>query len=303
MRYSTLCRFLLLCVGLAITRQRIAGDEQKIATNMHKLCEEDPTFHFERNELTNEQVIRGVGHLHLEFMLGRLKSRYNLEVVTKPPRIPYLETITAKSEGSYRHKKQSGGAGQFAEVHLRLFPNERGKGFEFVNSIVGGVISGSFIPSVEKGVLKAMSKGFLAGYPVVDIVCELFDGKEHPVDSKDIAFQTAGEHAFTEIAQKCKPVMLEPIVNIEITFPSEYTGDISGDISTRRGRPTGMEQLGNLQVLQAQVPLAEVQDYASTLKAITQGTGDYTMHLSHYEPVPANLSKKVIEASKAEVSA
>lgn len=288
--------------GLAISAKN-RGDEQKIATNMHKLCEEDPTFHFERNELTNEQVIRGVGQLHLDFMLGRLKSRYNLEVETRAPRIPYLETITKKNEGSYRHRKQSGGAGQFAEVHIRLSPNERGEGFKFVNSIVGGVISGSFIPSVEKGVQKAMDKGFLAGYPVVDIVCELYDGKEHPVDSKDIAFQTAAEHAFSEIADKCKPVLLEPIVDIEITFPSEYTGDISGDISTRRGRPTGMEQLGNLQVLKAQVPLAEVQEYASTLKAITQGTGDYTMHLSHYEPVPGNLTKKIIDASKVEASA
>ncbi len=288
--------------GLAITAKN-RGDEQKIAINMHKLCEEDPTFHFERNELTNEQVIRGVGQLHLDYMLGRLKSRYNLEVVTKPPRIPYLETISTKSEGSYRHKKQSGGAGQFAEVHIRLRPNERGGGFEFVNSIVGGVISGSYIPSVEKGVHKAMDKGFLAGYPVVDVICELFDGKEHPVDSKDIAFQTAAEHAFIEVAAKCKPVLLEPIVDIEITFPSEYTGDISGDISTRRGRPTGMEQLGNLQVLKAQVPLSEVQEYAASLKAITQGTGDYTMHLSHYEPVPSNLSKKIIDAGKAEASA
>ncbi len=288
--------------GLAITAKN-RGDEQKIATNMHKLCEEDPTFHFERNELTNEQVIRGVGHLHLDFMLGRLKSRYNLEVVTKPPRIPYLETITKKGEGSYRHKKQSGGAGQFAEVRLRLSPNERGKGFEFVNSIVGGVISGSFIPSVEKGVRKAMDLGFLAGYPVVDIICELYDGKEHPVDSKDIAFQSAGQHAFTEIAETCKPVLLEPIVDIEITFPAEYTGDISGDISTRRGRPTGMDQLGSLQVLKAQVPLSEVQDYASSLKALTQGSGDYVMNLSHYEPVPSNMAQKIIEKSKAEAEA
>ena len=288
--------------GLAITAKN-RGDEQKIATNMHKLCEEDPTFHFERNDLTNEQVIRGIGHLHLDYMLGRLKSKYNLEVNTRPPKIPYLETITKEGEGSYRHKKQSGGAGQFGEVHIRLKPNESGAGFEFVNSIVGGVISGPFIPSVEKGVNKAMSQGFLAGYPVVDIVCELFDGKEHPVDSKDIAFQLAAEHAFKEVAAKCKPVLLEPIVDIEITFPSEYTGDISGDISTRRGRPTGMEQLGQLQVLKAQVPLSEVQDYSSTLKAITQGLGDYAMHLSHYEPVPSNLAQKVIEKAKAEAEA
>lgn len=279
--------------GLAISPHN-RGDEQKIAGSLHKLCDEDPTFVFERNELTSEQVIKGVGHLHLDVMLGRLKSRFSLEVDTKPPKIPYLETITATAEGSYRHKKQSGGAGQFAEIHLRIKPNERGAGFEFVNSIVGGVISGPFIPSVEKGVLKGLSHGIQAGYPVVDIVCELFDGKEHPVDSKDIAFQIAGEHAFKEIAAKCKPVLLEPVVEMEITFPMEYAGDINGDISTKRGRPTGMEQIGNMQVLKVLVPLCEVMDYGSTLKAITQGSGDFTMHLSHYDKVPPNLAKKVV---------
>lgn len=285
--------------GLAISPKN-RGDEQKISTNLHKLCDEDSTFVFDRDELTGEQVVRGIGHLHLEVMLGRLKNRYKIEVDTKPPRIPYLETITAQAEGAYRHKKQSGGAGQFAEVHLRLKPNERGAGFEFVNRIVGGVVSGPFIPSVEKGVQKAMARGIQAGYPVVDLVCEFFDGKEHPVDSKDIAFQIAGEQAFKEIAAKCGPVILEPVVEMEITFPAEFTGDVSGDISTRRGRPTGMEQIGNYQVFKVLVPLAEVADYSSTLKAITQGNGDYTMHLSHYDRLPAHLMKAVIEKSRAE---
>ncbi len=280
--------------GLAITPHS-RNDEQKIATNLHKLCDEDPTFIFERNELTGEQVIRGVGHLHLDVMLARLKNRFNLEVNTKQPKIPYLETISTTAEGSYRHKKQSGGAGQFAEVHIRLKPNERSAGFKFVNSIVGGAISGSFIPSVEKGVNKGMSQGILAGFPVVDIICELFDGKEHPVDSKDIAFQLAGEHAFKEIAQKCKPVLLEPVVEMEITFPMEYAGDINGDISTRRGRPTGMDQIGSLQVMKVLVPLSEVMDYGATLKAITQGSGDYTMHLSHYDKVPGHMTKQIID--------
>lgn len=284
--------------GLAIAPHN-RGDEQKLATNMHRLCEEDSTFHFERNELTNEQVVRGIGHLHLDVMLARLKDRYKLEVDTKAPKIPYLETISKNGEGSYRHRKQSGGSGQFGEVHIRLKPNGRGDGFEFVNKIVGGVISGPFIPSVEKGVNKAMEKGILCGYPVVDIICELFDGKEHPVDSKDIAFQLAGEHAFAEVAQQCKPVLLEPIVDIEITFPMEYAGDINGDISTRRGRPTGMEQIGNLQILRAQVPLAEVQDYGSALKAMTQGVGDFTMQLSHYDQVPGNIAQQVIAKAKA----
>lgn len=284
--------------GLAITPQK-PGDEQKISTNMHRLCDEDPTFLFTRDELTGEQVIRGVGHLHLEIMLARLKNRFNLEVNTRPPRIPYLETITIAAEGSYRHKKQSGGAGQFAEVHLRLKPAARGTGFQFVNAIVGGVISGPFIPAVEKGVRKGMERGLLAGYPVVDMICELFDGKEHPVDSKDIAFQLAGEQAFREIAQKCQPVLLEPIVEMELAFPGEYTGAVSGDIATRRGRPTGMDQLGALEILKIQVPLAEVADYAGTLKSLTQGTGDFTMHLSHYDRVPANLAKAIIERANA----
>ena len=275
------------------------GDEQKLATNLHRLCEEDPTFVFERDELTNEQIVRGIGTLHLDVMFGRLKSRYKLEVDTRPPRIPYLETLSKAGEGYYRHKKQSGGAGQFAEVWLRVKPNVRGQGFEFVNNIVGGVISGPFIPSVEKGVKKAMDKGILINCPVVDVVVELYDGKEHPVDSKDIAFQIAGEQAFKEIAAQCKPVILEPIVDMEITFPMEYAGAVNGDISTRRGRPTGMDQLGSLQILKAQVPLAEVMDYGSTLKALTQGAGDFSMSLSGYASLPGNLVAGVVAKMKA----
>ncbi len=283
--------------GLAVAPKN-RGDEQKMGTNLHRLCEEDPTFIFERSEQTGEQVISGMGQVHLDVMLSRLKTRYAMELDTKPPKIPYLETITKEAEGSYRHKKQSGGAGQFAEVHLRLKPNERGKGFEFVNAIVGGVISGPFIPSVEKGVKKALEHGPVAGYPLVDVLVELFFGKEHPVDSKDIAFQIAGEMGFKEIVEGTKPVLLEPIVNLEIAFPAQYFGDISGDISSRRGRPTGTDQMGEMQVLKAQVPLAEVADYGSTLKAITQGEGSYTMELSHYEAVPSNIAQQVAAKAK-----
>ncbi|MDR0362895.1 MAG: elongation factor G [Planctomycetota bacterium] len=284
--------------GLAVAPKN-RGDEQKMGANLHRLCEEDPTFEFTRSDQTNEQVIRGMGQVHLDVMLSRLKTRFGMELDTKPPKIPYLETVTRDAEGSYRHKKQSGGAGQFGEVHLRIKPNERGKGFEFVNAIVGGVISGPFIPSVEKGVKKAMEKGPIAGYPMVDVIVELFFGKEHPVDSKDIAFQIAGEMGFKEIVQGAKPVLLEPIVNLEIAFPAQYFGDISGDISSRRGRPTGTDQLGDMQVLKAQVPLAEVADYGSTLKAITQGEGSYTMELSHYESVPSNIAQQVAQKAKA----
>ncbi len=287
--------------GLAITAKS-RNDEQKISANLHRLMEEDPTFRFERNDLTGEQVVRGMGPLHLEVMLSRLKNRYKVEVDTHAPKIPYLETLTQAGDGKYRHKKQSGGAGQFAEVWMRVKPNERGKGFEFVNSIVGGVISGPFIPAVEKGVRAAMEKGPLAGFPVVDVIVELYDGKEHPVDSKDIAFQLAGRHGFEEIAAGCKPALLEPLVNMEIVFPADCTGDISADLATRRGRPTGMEQLGAMQVLHALVPLAEVASYGSVLRAITQGEGTYSMTLSHYEPVPGNVSQKLIQQLKAEAA-
>ena len=284
--------------GLAISPKN-RGDEQKMGSNLHRLCEEDPTFAFERNERTGEQVVSGLGQVHLDVMLARLKSRYGMELDTKPPKIPYLETVTKEAEGSYRHKKQTGGAGQFGEVHLRIKPNERGGGFEFVNAIVGGVISGPFIPSVEKGVRRAMEKGPVAGFPMVDVVVELFFGKEHPVDSKDIAFQVAGEMGFKEIVEGCKPVLLEPIVDLEISFPAQYFGDISGDISSRRGRPTGTDQMGDMQVLKAQTPLAEVADYGSTLKAITQGEGSYSMQFSHYEQVPANIAQQVREKARA----
>ncbi|MCD8138937.1 MAG: elongation factor G [Planctomycetaceae bacterium] len=283
--------------GLAVAPKN-RGDEQKMGTNLHRLCEEDPTFIFQRNDQTGEQVISGMGQVHLDVMLSRLKTRYAMELDTKPPKIPYLETVTKEAEGSYRHKKQSGGAGQFGEVHLRIKPNERGKGFEFVNAIVGGVVSGPFIPSVEKGVKKALERGPVAGYPMVDVIVELFFGKEHPVDSKDIAFQIAGEMGFKEIVENTKPVLLEPIVNLEIAFPAQYFGDISGDISSRRGRPTGTDQMGDMQVLKAQVPLAEVADYGSTLKAITQGEGSYTMELSHYEAVPSNIAQQVADRAK-----
>jgi len=279
--------------GLAVS-PKARGDEQKLGTNMHRLADEDATFAFTRDEHTGEQLIRGMGMVHLDVMLARLKSRYGLEVNTAPPKIPYLETVTRPAEGSYRHKKQTGGSGQFAEVHLRLKPAERGKGFEFVDAIVGGVISGPFIPSVEKGVRKGMERGPVAGFPVVDLTVELFFGKEHPVDSKDIAFQIAGEMGFKEIVAQAKPVLLEPIANMEIVFPGRYFGDISGDISGRRGRPTGTDQLGDMQVLKAQVPLAEVADYSSTIKAITQGEGFFSMALSHYEPVPGNIASHVV---------
>lgn len=286
-------------VGLAVM-PKARGDEQKIGTALNRLCDEDPTIVSERDPQTHEQVIRGLGQIQLDVMLDRMKTRYGVEVTTKPPKIPYLETISAKADGHYRHKKQSGGAGQFAEVYFHVWPNERGEGVEFRNAIVGGAISQQFVGSTEKGVHQAMEKGPLAGYPIVDMVVEVYDGKEHPVDSKDIAFQTAGRNATYDAMEKAKPVLLEPIVNLEVIFPPDYTGDINSDISGRRGRPTGMDTMGDMQVITAQVPLAEAADYGSTLKAITQGEGFFSMELSHYEPVPSNVAQQVIQRLKAE---
>jgi elongation factor G len=289
-------------VGLAVT-PKDSGDEQKISGALAKLSDEDPTFETGMDVQTHELVIHGMGQKHLDLMLSRLAKRYKVNVDTKTPKIPYLETIGAKAEGHHRHKKQSGGAGQFAEVYLRVWPKERGEGFEFINSIVGGAISTPFVGSTEKGVVAAMEKGPMAGYPVVDIAVEVYDGKEHPVDSKDIAFQSAGKHALHDAMNNAKPCLLEPIVDMEIVFPSQYTGDINGDISVRRGRPTGMEMVGDMQMLKAEAPLAEVADYGSTLKAITQGEGFFSMELSHYAKVPGNIASQVIEKLKAEQAA
>jgi elongation factor G len=285
-------------VGLAVA-PKARGDEQKIGTGLQRLQDEDPTFTAVRDNQTHELVARGMGQVHLDIMLKRLKDRFGVEVSTKPPKIPYLETIGAKAEGHYRHKKQSGGAGQFAEVYIRMWPTERGSGFEFVNSIVGGAISQPFVGSTEKGCRQALEKGPLAGYPIVDIAVEVYDGKEHPVDSKDIAFQTAGRNALYEAMKNAKPTLLEPIVKMEVVFPQQYTGDISGDISGRRGRPSGMETLGDMQMIKADVPLAEVSDYGSTLKAITQGEGFFSLELSHYEPLPSNVAQQVVAKLKA----
>ncbi|MHC4884528.1 MAG: elongation factor G [Planctomycetota bacterium] len=288
--------------GLAVT-PKSKKDEQKIGTGLARLCDEDPTFLAIRDQHTHELVVRGMGMIQLDIMLERLAERYHVEVETKPPKIPYMETISAPAEGHYRHKKQSGGAGQFAEVYMRVSPAERGAGFEFKSSVVGGAICASFIGSTEKGCHQALEKGPLAGYPVVDILVDVYDGKEHPVDSKDIAFQTAGRNCLHEAMMKAKPVLLEPIVDLEVVFPPEYTGDISGDVSTRRGRPSGMEMVGDMQMVTAQVPLAEVADYGSTLRAITQGAGFFSMELSHYEPVPGNVAQQLIaklQAAEAE---
>ncbi|HUX00736.1 MAG: elongation factor G [Phycisphaerae bacterium] len=274
------------------------GDEQKISEALAKMVEEDPTLRTTRDRQTNELVVAGMGDIHLMMLLARLKRRYQVEVSTKPPKIPYRETIGAKGDGHYRHKKQTGGAGQFAEVYLRVEPMERGAGFEFVDDVFGGAIPRQFLPAVEKGVREALEEGVIAGYPFQDVRAIVYDGKHHPVDSKEIAFKIAGRNAFRDAVLKARPTILEPFVNLAITVPDEYLGDISGDLNSRRGRIQGMEAgAGGTQTIRGQVPLAEVAQYNTQLRSITGGQGTYSMELSHYEPVPANVQQQIIESA------
>jgi len=285
--------------SLAVT-PKSRGDEQKISGALAKLDEEDPTFRAHRDSQTNETVISGVGDLHLRIMLTKMKERFDLEVETKPPKIPYLETITGKAEGHYRHKKQTGGAGQFGEVYLRVEPLDRDGGFEFVNDLFGESIPRQFLPAIEKGVHDVMVAGPIAGYPMQDIKVSVYDGKHHPVDSKEVAFRTAGKYAFVNAVQNARPVLLEPLVDMEIAVPASYMGDIASDLSGRRGRIQGQEMLpGNMCVIKAQAPLAEVMQYNSQLRSVTGGQGSYSMELSHYEPVPGNVQQQIVAAAQA----
>jgi len=282
--------------GLAINVAK-RGDEQKLNDALHKLESEDPCFHIEHNASANETVMRGLGEVHLKVLLRRLSEQFHVEVETKPPSIPYRETITAKAEGHHRHKKQTGGAGQFGEVYLRIEPREQGAGFEFADETVGGCIPNQFIPSIEKGVRQVLEEGAIAGYPMDDVRVAVYDGKSHPVDSKDIAFATAGKKAFIEAVLKAKPAILEPIVKIRITAPDSNMGDLAGDLSGRRGRINGSESksLGRI-VIEGEAPLAELEGYESRLKSITGGEGSYSIELSHYAPVPATIQKQLADA-------
>lgn len=277
--------------GLAINTQK-RGDEQKLSDALHKLAAEDPCFHVEHNAAANETVIRGLGEMHLRIVLEQLAERYHVEVDTHPPSIAYRETILKPAEGHHRHKKQTGGAGQFGEVFLRVEPLQRGQGFEFGNEVVGGAIPGQFIPAVEKGVRQAIEEGAIAGFSMQDIRVVVTDGKHHPVDSKEIAFSTAGRKAFLDAVGKAKPVILEPMVDIEITAPNEAMGDLSGDLSSRRGRVTGTESLANGRItISGEVPLAELEGYESRLKSLTGGEGTYSIEFNRYEQVPGNIQK------------
>jgi len=282
--------------GLAI-EPATRGQEQKLSIALSKLAEEDPCFRIEHNKELNETVIRGLGELHLRVMLERLRERFGVEVTTRPPRIPYRETISAKADGHHRHKKQTGGAGQFGEVFLRIEPLPRGAGFEFVDEVVGGAIPGQFIPAVEKGVRSVIEGGAIAGYPMQDVRVIVYDGKHHPVDSKEVAFVTAGRKAFLDAIAKARPLVLEPIVNLDVTVPDVHMGDITAGLASRRGRINGTDSArGGEIVIKAQVPLAEIGDYSNELKAITGGRGRYSIEFSHYEAVPPQVQKQLVEA-------
>ena len=273
------------------------GDEGKISGALDKLTEEDGCFMISRDQQTKELVISGLGDLHLRVMLSKMENRYKIAVNTKPPKIPYRETITGKADGHYRHKKQSGGAGQFGEVYLRVEPAERDSEppLEYSWDIFGGSIPGQFEPAILKGIKDVMEAGVVAGFPLQDVKVSIYDGKHHPVDSKEVAFRAAGKGAFIDAVQKARPALLEPIVNIEITAPADNMGYITGDMASRRGRISGQDMLtGGMVLIKAQVPLSEVAQYNSQLKSVTGGQGSYSMELSHYEPVPPNVQQQIV---------
>jgi len=277
------------------------GDEDKVSNGLARLHDEDPTFHHTFDVETKQTLISGLGEQHLDVIINRLKRKFGVEVDTEKPRIHYRETIKAKAEAQGKYKKQTGGRGQYGDVYLRIEPLERGKGFEFVDEIVGGVIPSKYIPSVEKGVKEAMEQGFLAGYPVIDLKATVYYGSFHPVDSSDIAFKIAASMAFKNAMEKAKPVLLEPILEVEVFVPEEYMGDVIGDLNSRRGKILGMDRVGKYQRVRAYVPEAEMYKYSNTLRSITQGKGTFTQKFAFYEEVPHDIAEKIIAERKREM--
>ena len=276
------------------------GDEEKISQAMQRLSEEDPMLKFHRE---SELLLSGTGQLHIEVAVSRLKQKFGVEVTLHPPKVPYRETITGTFEAHGRHKKQTGGHGQFADCWVRFEPLPRGAQFEFSNEVFGGAIPKNFIPAVEKGIQEVRVKGFLAGFPMVDFKATVYDGKYHPVDSSEMAFKIAGSLAYKEAMEKCRPTLLEPIMNVEIVVPEENTGDVLGDLNSRRGRTQGMEPKGSLTSIKAQVPMSEMLSYEPTLTSMTGGRGSFHMEYSHYEEVPSHLVQKIVADRKAEKEA
>jgi elongation factor G len=311
-------------VGLAVA-PKSRGDEVKLSGALHKITEEDSTIHLDHDPETKEMVLTGMSELHLMLIQERLKRRDKVEVNTKEPKIPYRETVQANAEGSYRHKKQSGGAGQFAEVHARIYPFPEGtppddfaaksrfpqlkkshyhekNNFLWVDSVVGASIPGNFMPAVEKGFLARLQQGVVAGYPIQNVCVEVHYGKDHPVDSNETAFKMASSKVFAQIFKEAKPALLEPVVNLHITVPSDNVGDVSSDLSGRRGQMVGMEPAGGgMTTVEAKAPLGEVSTYARTLSSMTGGQGSYTMEFSHYDLVPGNVQQEIISSAKLKV--
>ncbi|MBI5710543.1 MAG: elongation factor G [Candidatus Eisenbacteria bacterium] len=284
-------------------RPKSKGDEEKMAAGLNRLHEEDPTLRRSYEPSTKETLVSGMGDLQLEVMVDRLKKRFGVEVVLTRPHVPYRETIRGKAQGEYRHKKQTGGRGQFGEVHLRLEPLKQGEGFRFLDEVKGGVVPNQYIPAVEKGIIAGMERGPLAGYPVVDIAAALFFGKYHDVDSSEMAFKIAAETCFHQVMLDARPVLLEPIDQIEVRVPEEYLGDVMGDLSSRRGKILGTESDGHYQVIRALAPAAEIYKYATHLRSLTQGRGMHSARFYHYEEVPREIAEKVIAAARAEKEA
>ncbi len=282
---------------------RTKADEEKVPQGLHRMMEEDPTIEVHRDEETRDFILSGMGQQHVEIIVEKLKRKYGAEVVLKVPKVPYKETIRASASAQGKLKKQSGGRGQYGDTWLKIEPLPHGKGFEFVDEVVGGAIPRNYIPAVEKGVREAMAGGFLAGYPMVDIRVRLYDGSYHDVDSSDMAFKIAGSLGFKNAVEKAKPVILEPIMTMEVTVPDECMGDVIGDLNSRRGKVLGMETKGHNQVIKARVPMSEVLKYAPDLRSLTSGRGEFQLGFSHYEEIPPHLAEKVIKEAKARQAA
>ncbi|MDP8262570.1 MAG: elongation factor G [Candidatus Ancaeobacter aquaticus] len=289
-------------VSLAV-RPKAKGDEEKIGTGLHKITEEDPTLILARHPETKELVISGMGDLHIEIAFDRLRKRYGVEIETSVPKVAYKETIKKNAEGHCKYKKQSGGKGQYGEVYIKIEPLEKGKAFEFVDAIVGGSIPKNYIPAVEKGIIGAMGEGVLSGNKMVDVKVTLYDGSFHTVDSSEMAFKIAGSKAFKEACEKANLILLEPIMTVDVYVPGKFMGDISGLLNSKRGRIMGMDDIGDIKKITAQVPIAEIHKFATELRSLTGGQGTYEMDFSHYEEVPAQIAQKVIELSKKEEEA
>jgi elongation factor G len=276
------------------------ADSAKMGPTLTRLAEEDPTLRWRQDASIKQTVLEGMGDSHLDVAVRRAHGKFGVDLLTHPPKVPYRETITRKAETTYRHKKQTGGAGQFAEVSMRVEPQESGQGYEFSWEVFGGAVSTSYQSSIEKGVKSVLENGALAGYPIVDVKCAVYDGKEHPVDSKPIAFETAGREAFKQAFLEANPILLEPIVSLRIVVPDNYMGDVIGDLNTKRARVQGMDQEGGKAIVTATAPLAEVQRYATDLRSFTQGRGVFTMKFDHYNQVPSHIAGPLIERAKKE---